>query len=151
MGNFKRSGAAAQEDGLAIFHQVGRRLADATFYIGETFAQRGSPREAAEQYLKISTDFATSPRAPEAMLRLGVQLKALGAKEQACATFTEIERKTVTPEQKERIISMQCVPRAETPEDLVGANDQSVPLGWRTTGLLAHGRQPGCFALFSQA
>lgn len=37
------------------------------------------------------------------------------------ATFTEIERKTVTPEQKERIISMQCVPRAETPDNLVGA------------------------------
>ena len=37
------------------------------------------------------------------------------------ATFTEIERKTVTPEQKQRIIAMQCVPRAETPEDLVGA------------------------------
>src|SRR4029434_10386609 len=37
------------------------------------------------------------------------------------ATFTEIERKTVTPQQKERIISMQCVPRAETPEDLVCA------------------------------
>ena len=37
------------------------------------------------------------------------------------ATFTEIERKTVTPEQKERIIAMQCVPRAEVPQDLVGA------------------------------
>lgn len=37
------------------------------------------------------------------------------------ATFTEIERKTVTPQQKERIIAMQCVPRAETPEDMVGA------------------------------
>src|SRR5512139_249398 len=37
------------------------------------------------------------------------------------ATFTEIERKTVTPAQKERIIAMQCVPRAEIPEDLVGA------------------------------
>ena len=36
------------------------------------------------------------------------------------ATFTEIERKTVTPAQKERIIAMQCIPRAETPEDLVG-------------------------------
>jgi NAD(P)-dependent dehydrogenase (short-subunit alcohol dehydrogenase family) len=35
------------------------------------------------------------------------------------ATFTEIERKTVTPAQKDRIIEMQCVPRAETPEDLV--------------------------------
>ena len=36
------------------------------------------------------------------------------------AVFTEIERKTVTPEQKERIIGMQCIPRAEGPEDLVG-------------------------------
>jgi 3-oxoacyl-[acyl-carrier protein] reductase len=37
------------------------------------------------------------------------------------ATFTEIERKTVTPEQKERIVAMQCIPRPERPEDLVGA------------------------------
>jgi 3-oxoacyl-[acyl-carrier protein] reductase len=37
------------------------------------------------------------------------------------ATFTEIERKTVTPAQKERIVAMQCIPRAETPDDLVGA------------------------------
>jgi NAD(P)-dependent dehydrogenase (short-subunit alcohol dehydrogenase family) len=36
------------------------------------------------------------------------------------ATFTEIERKTVTPEQKERIVAMQCIPRPEAPEDLVG-------------------------------
>lgn len=34
------------------------------------------------------------------------------------AKFTEIERETVTPERKERIIAMQCIPRAETPEDL---------------------------------
>lgn len=37
------------------------------------------------------------------------------------ATFTEVERQTVTPEQKEQIIGMQCVPRAAVPEDLVGA------------------------------
>jgi len=43
--------------------------------------------------LKISTDYATSPRAPEAMLRLGESLQALGAKEQACATFSEVPRK----------------------------------------------------------
>ncbi len=36
------------------------------------------------------------------------------------ATYTEIARKTVTPEQKERIVAMQCIPRPETPEDLVG-------------------------------
>jgi len=37
------------------------------------------------------------------------------------ATFTEIERKTVTPEQKERIVAAQCIGRPEVPEDLVGA------------------------------
>jgi NAD(P)-dependent dehydrogenase (short-subunit alcohol dehydrogenase family) len=36
------------------------------------------------------------------------------------ATFTEIERKTVTPEQKERIIALQCIPRPESPDDLIG-------------------------------
>ena len=67
--------------------------ADATYYLGESFAQRGRSREAAEQYLKISTEFATSSRAPDAMLHLGMSLKALGAKEQACATFSEVTRK----------------------------------------------------------
>jgi 3-oxoacyl-[acyl-carrier protein] reductase len=37
------------------------------------------------------------------------------------ATFTEIERRTVTPEQKERIVALQCIPRPQVPEDLVGA------------------------------
>src|SRR5438093_771993 len=35
------------------------------------------------------------------------------------ATFTEVERKTVTQEQKERIVAMQCIPWPEV-EDLVG-------------------------------
>jgi NAD(P)-dependent dehydrogenase (short-subunit alcohol dehydrogenase family) len=37
------------------------------------------------------------------------------------ATFTEIERKTVTPEQKTRIVASQCIPRPAAPQDLVGA------------------------------
>ena len=36
------------------------------------------------------------------------------------ATYTEIERVTITPEQTKRVIAMQCVPRAEVPEDLLG-------------------------------
>jgi len=36
------------------------------------------------------------------------------------ATFTEIPRKTVTPEQKERIIAMQCIRRPQVPDDLIG-------------------------------
>ncbi len=56
------------------------------------------------------------------------------------ATFTEIERKTVTAEQKQRIIAMQCIPRAETPEDLVGtvlflASDASAFITGQTINL----------------
>ncbi len=62
------------------------------------------------------------------------------------ATFTEVERKTVTPEQKEGIVAMQCVPRPQVPEDLVGAvlflasdasrfvNGQSINLDGGVTG-----------------
>jgi tol-pal system protein YbgF len=66
---------------------------EAIYYLGETYYQRGRQREAAEQYLKVSTQYASSPRAPEALLRLGQSLSALGAKEQACAAFAEIARK----------------------------------------------------------
>ncbi|HYZ63046.1 MAG TPA: SDR family oxidoreductase [Acetobacteraceae bacterium] len=37
------------------------------------------------------------------------------------ATFTEIERKTVTPDFVQRIVAQQCVHRPQVPEDLVGA------------------------------
>jgi NAD(P)-dependent dehydrogenase (short-subunit alcohol dehydrogenase family) len=36
------------------------------------------------------------------------------------AVFTEIPRETVTPAQKESIVKMQCIPRAQAPVDLVG-------------------------------
>ncbi len=67
--------------------------ADAVFYIGETYLQRSRLREAAEQYLKVSTEFAKSPRAPESMMRLGETLARLGNKEQACATFVEVGKR----------------------------------------------------------
>jgi len=37
------------------------------------------------------------------------------------ATFTEVERKTVSPEQRVMIVASQCIPRALAPGDLVGA------------------------------
>jgi tol-pal system protein YbgF len=84
------------EKGFSAFLQKNpknRMTADAVYYLGETYFQRGRQREAAEQYLKISTNYSTSAHAPEAMLRLGLALYALGAKEQACATFDEVPRK----------------------------------------------------------
>jgi tol-pal system protein YbgF len=73
-----------------------RLTPDAIFYIGETYLQRSRPREAAEQYLKITTDYSKSPRAAESMVRLGQTLAALGNSDQACATLTEFGKRYPT-------------------------------------------------------
>lgn len=70
-----------------------RLVPDATYFLGESYARQGRQREAAEQFLKLSTDYAKSSRAPDALLRLGIALNALGAREQACATYQEVDRK----------------------------------------------------------
>jgi tol-pal system protein YbgF len=96
LGYFKQKDYDSAERSFSAFLQQNPKshlTSDALYYLGETYYQRGRQREAAEQYLKISTDYATAPRAPEAMLRLGESLQALGAKEQACATFSEVPRK----------------------------------------------------------
>jgi tol-pal system protein YbgF len=74
-------------------HPRDRLVPDATYWLGESYFQRSRHREAAEQFLKVSTEYTGSQKAPDAMLRLGIALNALGAKDQACATFAQLERK----------------------------------------------------------
>lgn len=67
------------------------RLAiDATYWLGESYLQRKRYREAAEQFLKVSSDAPKSAKAPESLLRLGIALNGLGAKDQACATYAKV-------------------------------------------------------------
>lgn len=68
-------------------------VAEATFWLGETYLQRGRHREAAEQFLSVSADHPNASKAPDAMLRLGVSLNGLGARDRACAVFAELDRK----------------------------------------------------------
>ena len=94
--NFQAGQFQQAEDGFKAFmsQNSGHRLTpDAVFYVGETYFQRSRPREAAEQYLKVTTAYAKSSRAPESMVRLGQALSALGNNEQACATFTEFGKR----------------------------------------------------------
>jgi tol-pal system protein YbgF len=96
LGYFKQRSYDNAEKGFTEFlekNPKNKMASDAIYYLGESFSQQGRQPEAAEQYLKISTQYASSPRAPEALLRLGQSLNALGAKEQACATYGEIARK----------------------------------------------------------
>ncbi|WP_108051660.1 tol-pal system protein YbgF [Bosea sp. 124] len=67
------------------------RLAiDATYWLGESYLQRKRYREAAEQFLKVSSDAPKSTKAPESLLRLGISLNGLGARDQACATYAKV-------------------------------------------------------------
>jgi tol-pal system protein YbgF len=70
-----------------------RLVPDGYYWLGETFFQRQRFRDAAETFLTVSTKFDTAGKAPDALLRLGQSLAALGEKEAACATFGEVTRK----------------------------------------------------------
>jgi tol-pal system protein YbgF len=67
------------------------QLTPAALYgLGESYFRRNRHRDAAEQYLKVTTEHQRAGIAPNAMLRLGQSLNALGAKDQACATFAQV-------------------------------------------------------------
>jgi tol-pal system protein YbgF len=70
-----------------------RLTGDATFWLGESMFQRQRFRDAAEAFLNVSTKFEANAKAPDALLRLGQSLAALGEKEAACASLGEVLRK----------------------------------------------------------
>ena len=66
---------------------------EAQYWLGESLFQQQQYRDAAESFLAVSTKYETTARAPEALLRLGQSLAALGEKEAACASLGEVLRK----------------------------------------------------------
>jgi tol-pal system protein YbgF len=66
---------------------------EATFWLGESLFQRQRFRDAAEAFLNVTTKHETNAKAPDALLRLGQSLAALGEKEAACASLGEVLRK----------------------------------------------------------
>jgi len=96
LGYFKQKDYDNAQRGFAEFldkNPKTRLTAEALYFLGESYAARGRAREAAEQFLKISTNYSDSTRAPQAMLRLGESLRALGNKDEACAAFNEVPHK----------------------------------------------------------
>jgi tol-pal system protein YbgF len=95
-GYIKRKDYALAEDTLRGFlrkYPSDRLVSDAQYWLGESLFQRQRYRDAAESFLAVTTKYDTSPKAPEALLRLGQSLAALGEKETACAAWGEIGRK----------------------------------------------------------
>jgi tol-pal system protein YbgF len=61
-----------------------RLLSEAVMGLGDSYFQRQRWREAAEQYVDMTTKFPKSTRAAEAELKLGISLRGLGANKEAC-------------------------------------------------------------------
>jgi tol-pal system protein YbgF len=74
-------------------HPKDKLVPEATYGLGESYFSRQKHTEAAEQYLNITTKYGKSARAPEAMLKLGMSLRALGSMQEACATLGEVLRR----------------------------------------------------------
>ena len=91
-----RKDYALAEDGFRGFlgkYPSDRLAGDANYWLGESLFQRQRFRDAAEAFLNVSTKYESSGKAPDALLRLGQSLAALGEKEAACASLGEVLRK----------------------------------------------------------
>lgn len=104
------------ESGLKGFlgrYPTSQLAASANYNLGEVYARRNRHREAAEQFLKVTTDFSKASQAPQSLLRLGESLEKLGAKEQACAAWAEIGRKYPTAPSQVRSGAERDMKRAQ--------------------------------------
>lgn len=74
-------------------HAKNRRVPEATFLLGESYLRRTRYREAAEQFLAVTSKFSNASRAPESMLKLAIALRGIGANQEACGTLAQLPRK----------------------------------------------------------
>jgi tol-pal system protein YbgF len=91
-----RKDYALAEDAFRSFlskYPDDRLVGDATYWLGESMFQRQRFRDAAEAFLNVSTKYESIAKAPDALLRLGQSLAALGEKDAACASLGEVLRK----------------------------------------------------------
>ncbi|MBI4724677.1 MAG: tol-pal system protein YbgF [Rhodomicrobium sp.] len=65
----------------------------AQYWMGETAFISGEYRAAADRFLKTFTNYPANERAPEALLKLAISLHRLGQDTDACATFSELEKR----------------------------------------------------------
>jgi len=74
-------------------HPKDMNVPSAIYGLGQSYAKRGRHREAAEQFILIATDYKTSETAPDAMVKLGLSLQAMGVTDKACALFGEVKKR----------------------------------------------------------
>jgi tol-pal system protein YbgF len=90
----KRFGEA--EAGFRTFisrHRDHELAGNAQYWLGETYYAQSDYKSAAQAFLAGYQDFPTGRKAPDSLLKLGMSLKQLGQKEQACSAYATVEVK----------------------------------------------------------
>ncbi len=68
-------------------------VANAQYWLGETFYVRKDYTNAAVIFAEGYEKFANSPKAPDNLLKLGLSLANINEQQQACRAFSELERR----------------------------------------------------------
>lgn len=71
-------------------HGNDKLASNARYWLGETYYVRGSFVEAAETFLEGYQTDPQGPKAPDALLKLGMSLSSLDKKNEACAAFQKL-------------------------------------------------------------
>jgi len=96
---------------LIARYPEGEHAADAHFWLGEALLAQEKPREAAEIFLSASRDFPQARKAPDTLFKLGTSMAAMGQRDVACATFSEVLQRypQTTDALRERIRQEQAL------------------------------------------
>ncbi|WNJ98981.1 tol-pal system protein YbgF [Thalassospiraceae bacterium LMO-JJ14] len=71
-------------------HGTDKLASNARYWLGETYYVRGAFVEAAETFLEGYQTDPQGPKAPDALLKLGMSLSSLEKKSEACAAFQKL-------------------------------------------------------------
>ena len=71
-------------------------MANAKYWLGETYYVRGNYQAAASAFGVAYQDHPEGPKAVDSLLKLGLSLSLMGQGGDACAVFSELERRFPT-------------------------------------------------------
>ncbi len=90
----KRFGEA--EAGFRTFvsrHREHELAGNAQYWLGETYYAQSNYKSAAQAFLAGYEGYPAGRKAPDSLLKLGMSLKQLGQKDQACTAYATVEAK----------------------------------------------------------
>jgi len=98
-GLLRKADYAGAETALTQFIQVNPGdplVANAKYWLGETYYVRGNYQAAASAFGVAYQDHPEGPKAVDSLLKLGLSLSLMGQGGDACAVFSELERRFPT-------------------------------------------------------